>query len=87
MTTRLNTNKDFRDGYDKGRVDAEKEYMLNTYGLTIKIADAEKQRVRADAIEEFWTEFDKQIKSKGKQTHFYTEFLRIGMEIKEQLKE
>ena len=50
------------------------------------LAEYEK-KIRADGIDEFWTEFDKQIKSKGKQTHFYTEFLRIGMNIKEQLKE
>ena len=42
---------------------------------------------RTDALDEFWTKFDKQIKSKGKQMHFYTEFLRIGMNIKDEVKE
>ena len=64
--------------YQQGRQDAEKE--LN------EIHICECKKIRSDSIDEFWTEFDKQIKSKGKQTHFYTEFLRTGMNIKEQLK-
>lgn len=60
------------------------EYLIEFTEQELAEHDAE---IRTEAIDEFWTEFDKQIKSKGKQTHFYTEFLCLGMEIKEKLKE
>lgn len=52
MITRLKTNKDFIDGYEKGRADAEEE-VENRYN---RVLDDEKrisyEQGKADAIEE-----------------------------------
>lgn len=40
---------------------------------------------KSDGVKEFWTEFDREIKSKGRQSYYYTEFLRIGMIIRDRI--
>lgn len=66
---------------------------LAIYNLSVKYPNTidlvrEVERIaKAEAIDEFWTEFDKQIKTQGRQAYYYTEFLVIGMKIREQMKE
>lgn len=47
------SNRPIEDIVLEAKAEAEKEYLLNTYGLTIKIAEAEKQKIRTNTIDEF----------------------------------